>query len=98
MKRSVLVVLTALFIATSVCCLVVLAAVSEAQGDKYHEKWKEYVGKRVNVVFACCGTEACIIIQNAKLKEITDKGVVVVKSGSPYFIAIYMVKRIELAR
>ena len=62
-----------------------------------HETLKTWVGKKVNVNYACCGESACVLIRHAELKEVSEKAIVVITKGSPFLIPKYLIKSIGLS-
>ncbi len=62
------------------------------------QQWKQWVGREVNVTYACCGESTCVIIQGARLKEVGEKHIVVITKGSPLFLPLYMIQAVTLSR
>jgi hypothetical protein len=76
-------------------------AFAESDGGKGHisdEKWKNWIGKKVDVDYTACDPKGCVLVRNAELKEVTDKAVVVIVRGSPFYIPKYMIKRVALSK
>ena len=71
---------------------------AEAGEDIPLEKW---IGKTVNVRISCasCSTNKPVWLKKAKIKEVTDKGMVVIEmDGFAYYFYKYMVKEIQIAK
>jgi len=66
--------------------------------DARDEKWKGWIGKKVNIKYECCGQSACVQIRGAKLKDVTDKVVVIVIEGSQHLIPKHMIKLVEVCK
>ncbi len=60
-------------------------------------QWKQWIGKEVNVTYACCGEGSCVIIRGARLKEVGEKHIVVITKEAPLFLPNYMVKAVALS-
>jgi hypothetical protein len=69
-----------------------------AEEDISHEKWKSWIGKKVDVDYTACDRQGCILVRNAELKEVNDKAVVVIVRGSPFYIPKYMITRVALSK
>ena len=63
-----------------------------------NKQWKKWVGKKVNVTYACCGESACVQIQEAMLKEVAEKHIVVITKGSPLLLPAHMIKAVTLSK
>lgn len=98
MKKSTFVMGFVLFIVISVFCVIAFTWLGKEQGDSNPGKWEKWIGKKVNVRYACCGLETCRLIQSAKLKDVTDKGIFIIINGSQHFIPKHMIKSMEIAR
>jgi len=86
-----------------ILCVLVLAALTgpvplTAEEATTHEQWRGWVGKRVDVAYACCGESACVQIQRARLKAVTEKNIVVITKGSPLLIPSYLIKAVRLSK
>ncbi|MBW1775492.1 MAG: hypothetical protein JRJ82_21835 [Deltaproteobacteria bacterium] len=86
-----------------ILCVLVLAALTglvpvKAKEATTHEQWREWVGKRVDVNYACCGESACVQIQGARLKVVKEKHIVVITKGSPLLIPSYLIKAVRLSK
>lgn len=71
---------------------------AEAGEDIPLEKW---IGKTVNVRISCayCTTSKPVWLKRVKIKEVTDKGMVVIEmDGFAYYFYKYMVKEIQIAK
>ena len=62
-----------------------------------NQQWKQWIGKRVNVTYACCGESACTQIRGAMLKEVAEKHIVVITKGAPLFLPVHMIKDVTLS-
>lgn len=83
--------------------ILLLAATVFAQSEKGKadisvEKWKNWIGKKVDVDYTACGQQGCVLVRNAELKQVNDKAVVVILRGSPFYIPKYMITRVALSK
>ena len=92
MKRSILVMLILLLAGTT------FAESGKGKGHISDEKWKSWIGKKVDVDYTACDPKGCVLVRNAELKEVTDKAVVVIVRGSPFYIPKYMITRVALSK
>ena len=69
-----------------------------AEEDISHEKWKRWIGQKVDVDYTACDRQGCVLVRNAQLKEVNDKAVVVIVKGSPFYIPKYMITRVALSK
>ena len=85
-KKSILIAILFLI-------LVIAFARAERPGQSISfEGLKDWVGKPVNVTYACCGTSSCEILLKVELKEVTEKYIVVITKGAPFLIPKYMIQ------
>ncbi|MBW1863577.1 MAG: hypothetical protein JRJ02_14590 [Deltaproteobacteria bacterium] len=63
----------------------------QAQDKSDLEKWKNWIGKEVNISYACCGMDSCKLIRNAKLLNVTDKAITIIIKGSQHLIPNHMI-------
>lgn len=70
----------------------------EAEGNISSEKWKNWIGKKVDVDYQACTQTGCVLVRNAELKEVNDKAIIVILRGSPFLIPKYMIKRVALSK
>jgi hypothetical protein len=71
---------------------------AETGEDIPFEKW---IGKTVNVRISCasCATSEPLWLKRAKIREVTDKGLVVIETdGFAYYFHKYMIKEIQIAK
>jgi hypothetical protein len=81
--------------------LVAGTAVAQSGKGKGHisdEKWKSWIGKKVDVDYTACDQQGCVLVRNAELKQVNDKAVVVIIGGSPFYIPKYMITRVALSK
>ena len=71
-----------------------LAESGKGEGNIGDEKWKSWIGKKVDVDYTACDQQGCVLVRNAELKEVTDKAVVVIIRESRFYIPKYMIKRV----
>lgn len=69
----------------------------QAEEDISPEKWKNWIGKKVDVDYTACDQQGCVLVRNAELKQVNDKAVVVILGGSPFYIPKYMITRVALS-
>jgi hypothetical protein len=62
------------------------------------EKWKNWIGKKVDVDYTACDQQGCVLVRNAELKQVNDKAVVVILGGSPFYIPKYMITSVALSK
>ena len=75
-----------------------LAEPGKGEGDISDEKWKNWIGKKVDVDYEACDYRGCLLVRNARLKEVTDKAIIVIIRGSKFYIPKYMIKRVALSK
>ena len=75
-----------------------LAESGEGKGPIWDEKWKSWIGKKVDVDYTACDQQGCVLVRNAELKQVNDKAVVVMVGGSPFYIPKYMITRVALSK
>ena len=85
-----------------VILILLLAATALAESGKgkeniLDEKWKSWIGKKVDVDYTACDQTGCVLVRNAELKEVTDKAIVVIVRGSRFYIPRHMIKRVALS-
>ena len=90
-KRSISIVLVLGLAAT------VFAESGREESAVSQEHWKGWIGKKVNVDYLACDRRGCVLVRNAELKEVTDKAIVVIVRGAPFYIPRYMIKRVNLS-
>ena len=83
--------------------VLVIAAVAEAGPVKEDEatsleQWRHWVGKRINITYACCGESACVQIRGAMLKEVAEKHIVIITKGSQLLLPVYMIRDVTLSK
>ena len=93
------------FIRKSIPLILILLLAGTAFGEsdkgKAHisvEKWKSWIGKKVDVDYTACDQRGCVLVRNAELKQVNEKAVVVIVGGSPFYIPKYMITRIALSK
>jgi hypothetical protein len=62
------------------------------------EKWKSWIGKKVDVDYTACDQRGCVLVRSAELKEVTDKAIVVIIRGSKFYIPKHMITRVTLSK
>lgn len=87
-KRSIPIILVLGLAAT------VFAESGKVEGDVSQENWNMWVGKKVKVDYLACDQRGCVLVRSAELKEVTDKAIVVIVRGAPFYIPRYMIKRV----
>jgi hypothetical protein len=92
MKILIPVVLILLVVGTA------FAQAGDGKADSSVEKWKSWIGKRVDVDYTACDQQGCVLVRNAELKQVNDKAVVVMVGGSPFYIPKYMITRVALSK
>ncbi|MBW1801091.1 MAG: hypothetical protein JRJ85_10225 [Deltaproteobacteria bacterium] len=75
-----------------------LARAESPRQQMFFEGLKDWIGKPVSLSYACCGTSSCEILQNVKLKEVTDKYIVVITKGAPFLIPKHMIQTLTRVR
>jgi hypothetical protein len=70
----------------------------KGKADISVEKWKSWIGKKVDVDYTACDQQGCVLVRNAELKQVNDKAVVVIVGGSPFYIPKYMITRVALSK
>jgi hypothetical protein len=91
-KKSVPIILILLFAGTG------FAESSKGKADKSVEKWKSWVGKKVDVDYTACDERGCVLVRSAELKEVTEKAIVVIIRGSRFYIPKHMITRVALSK
>jgi hypothetical protein len=83
-------------------CLMISAisfvGLGQAEEDISHEKWKSWIGEKVDVDYVACDSKGCLLVRSAELKQVNDKAVVVIIGGSPFYIPKYLIKRMALSK
>ena len=77
---------------------IALMGLVQAEEDISHETWINWIGQKVDVDYKACDRRGCVLVRNAELKEVTDKAVVVIVRGSPFYIPKYMITRVALSK
>jgi hypothetical protein len=80
------------------CVFSMLTGVGRADENKSPDHWKEWIGRKVNVNYDCCGLGACKLIIGAKLTTVAEKSVTVITNGAPFLIPRYMIKSMQLSK
>jgi hypothetical protein len=62
------------------------------------EKWKSWIGKKVDVDYTACDERGCVLVRSAELKEVTDRAIVVIIRGSRFYIPKHMITRVALSK
>jgi hypothetical protein len=75
-----------------------LAESGKKQGDISDEKLKNWIGKKVDVDYVACDSTGCLLVRSARLKEVTDKAIVVIMRGSKFYIPKHMITRVALSK
>jgi hypothetical protein len=91
-KKSILIFLILTFLATP------LAGADKNETNASTHEWGEWVGRKVDVDYQACEPTGCVLVRRAPLKEVTDKAIIVVVNGSPFFIPKYMIKSVRLSK
>jgi hypothetical protein len=91
-KKSIPIILILLLVGTAV------AESRKGKADISVEKWKSWIGKKVDVDYTACDQQGCVLVRNAELKQVNDKAVVVIVGGSPFYIPKYMITRLALSK
>ena len=91
-RKSILLILILLFVGTA------FAESSKGRGHISDEKWKSWIGERVDVDYTACDQRGCVLVRNAELKEVTDKAIVVLIRGSRFYIPKHMITRVALSK
>ena len=91
-RKSIPIILILLLAATA------LAESGKGEGDISDEKWKNWIGKKVDVDYVACDHKGCLLVRSARLEEVTDKAIVVILRGSKFYIPKYMIKRMALSK
>ena len=86
LKKSILIALLLLLFG------ITLARAESPEQQISYEGLKDWVGKPVNLAYACCGISSCEILQNVTLKEVTEKYIVVITKGAPFLIPKHMIQ------
>ena len=75
-----------------------LVGLVQAEEDISHEKWKSWIGEKVDVDYVACDSKGCLLVRSARLKEVSEKAIIVIIRGSPFYIPKYMIKRVALSK
>ena len=75
-----------------------LAESVKGEGNIGDERWKSWIGKKVDVDYTACDQQGCVPVRNAELKEVTEKAIVVIIRGSRFYIPKHMITRVALSR
>ncbi len=93
------------FIRKSFCVMLILllaatvfAESGKGKADISVEKWRSWIGKKVDVDYTACDQQGCVLVRNAELKEVDDTAFVVIVGGSPFYIPKYMITRVALSK
>lgn len=89
----ILILLLALFLVGTA-----FAESGRGKADISVEKWKSWIGKKVDVDYTACDQRGCVLVRNAELKEVTDKAIVVMMRGSRFYIPKHMITRVALSK
>jgi hypothetical protein len=92
MKKSITVMLVFLLMGAA------FAESGKGKAEISVEKWKPWIGKRVDVDYTACDQRGCVLVRNAELREVTDKAIVVILRGSRFYIPKHMIKRVALSK
>ena len=92
MKKSIPIILILLLAGSA------FAESGKGKGHISDEKWKNWIGKKVDVDYTACDPKGCVLVRNAELKEVNNKAIVVIVRGSPFYIPKYMIKRVALSK
>jgi hypothetical protein len=89
--------------ATPIILIILLATTALAESgrekaDISDEKWKSWIGKKVDVDYMACDHKGCLLVRNARLNDVTDKAIVVIIRGSKFYIPKHMIKRVALSK
>ena len=77
---------------------IAFAESGKGKADISAEKWKSWIGKKVDIDYTACDQRGCVLVRNAELKEVTDKAVVVIMKGSRFYIPKHMITRVALSK
>ena len=91
-KKSIPIVLILLLAGTA------FAESGKGKADISVEKWKSWIGKKVDVDYTACDQKGCVLVRNAELKEVNDKAIVVIIRGSRFYIPKHMISRVALSK
>ena len=91
-KKSIPIVLILLLAGTA------FAESGKGKADISVEKWKSWIGKKVDVDYTACDQKGCVLVRNAELKEVNDKAIVVIIRGSRFYIPKHMIRRVALSK
>lgn len=91
-KKSVPIILVLLLAGTGV------AESGKGKADISAEKWKSWIGKKVDVDYRACDQRGCVLVRSAELKEVTDQAIVVILRGSKFYIPKHMITRVALSK
>jgi len=91
-RKSSPVILILLLAATAI------AESGKGEGNIGDERWKSWIGKKVDVDYTACDQTGCVLVRDAELKEVTDKAIVVIVRGSRFYIPRHMIKRVALSK
>ena len=92
LKKSILIAILLLLFG------IALARAERPKQQISFEGLKGWIGKPVTVSYACCGTSSCEILLNVRLKEVTEKYIVVITKGAPFLIPKYMINTLTRAK
>jgi hypothetical protein len=91
-KKSVPIILILLLAGTA------FAESGKGKANISAEKWKSWIGKKVDVDYTACDQRGCVLVRSAELKEVTDKAIVVIMRGARFYIPKHMIKRVALSK
>jgi hypothetical protein len=91
-RKATPIILTILLATTA------LAESGREKADISDEKLKSWIGNKVDVNYVACDHKGCLLVRNARLKEVTEKAIVVIIKGSKFYIPKYMIKRVALSK
>jgi ribosome maturation factor RimP len=91
-RKSIPVMLVLLLVGTA------FADSGKGRGHISDEKWKSWIGEKVDVDYTACDHQGCVLVRNAELKEVKDKAIVVIVKGSQFYIPKYMITRVALSK
>lgn len=98
MKRLIIIKKSILIAILLLIFVIAFARADSPQQNISFDGLKDWVGKSVNLSYACCGISSCEILLNVKLKEVTEKYIVVITKGSPFLIPKYMIQTLSKAK